>query len=370
MVAAVACMSGLAGLAAGRCEVDQLEAQWLAQVGAYDRSYAWQSDGHLSAAAAIAKLCKMNPGAARAAVELARKLEQLPETRRAFDQGAISKAHAAVIADAYTEKRAPALAGFEPLFVNVARTENPKALREYVRLVTDAIDGDNGSGTDKDEAAKNRLHVSVLHGRGVLDGSFDGESTEIVKAALDAMQADLKQAGDERKRSVKQAEALVEICRRSLASDKSRPPARRRGRPNLSVVVAVRAYETDHPELVATIRAEAEHTGRISRATLERLSCDCAISRIVTDGPSKVLDVGRTTRNISDALWRALVVRDRHCQWPDCERPAGWCEAHHIQYWEHGGPTDLENLKLLCWQHHRQQHQHDNRAHAGQHRAG
>src|SRR5579862_3622652 len=89
MVAAVACMSGLAGLAAGRCEVDQLEAQWLSQVGAYDRSYAWQSDGHLSAAAAIARRCNMNPGSARAAVELARKLEQLPETRRAFDQGAI-----------------------------------------------------------------------------------------------------------------------------------------------------------------------------------------------------------------------------------------------------------------------------------------
>ena len=360
MVAAVAFGSGLAGLADGRREVDQLEAQWFAQVGAYDRSYEWRSDGHSSAAAAIAKRCRMNPGTARAAVELARKLEQLPETMRAFDDGAISRAHAATIADAYTEKRAPALVGFEPLFVNVARTECPKVLREYVRLVTDAIDGDGGSGTDRDEADKNRLHVSVVHGRGVLDGSFDGESTEIVKAALDAMQADLRQAGDERKRSVKQAEALVEICRRSLASDDRRPPTRRRGRPNLNVVVDVRAYEADHPELIATMRAEAEHTGRISQATLERLSCDCAVSRIVTDGPSRVLDVGRTTRNISDALWKALVVRDRHCQWPDCERPPGWCEAHHVQYWEHGGPTDLANLKLLCWQHHRQQHQHDN----------
>ena len=38
-------------------------------------------------------------------------------------------------------------------------------------------------------------------------------------------------------------------------------------------------------------------------------------------------------------------------------RPAtGWCEAHHIKHWAHGGETRLENLELLCWEHHRQRH--------------
>ena len=33
--------------------------------------------------------------------------------------------------------------------------------------------------------------------------------------------------------------------------------------------------------------------------------------------------------------------------------------------WEHGGPTNLGNLKLLCWYHHRRQHIHDAQARPG-----
>ena len=65
----------------------------------------------------------------------------------------------------------------------------------------------------------------------------------------------------------------------------------------MSAVVDLRVFETDHPDLVADIRAEAEHVGRLSRATLERLSCDCEINRVITDGPSHIIDVGRTTKN-------------------------------------------------------------------------
>ena len=78
------------------------------------------------------------------------------------------------------------------------------------------------------------------------------------------------------------------------------------------------------------IRIEAAHVGYLSRATLERLTCDCEISRVITDGDGVIIDVGRATRNISDALWKALVVRDQHCTEPGCHQPPGVCEAHHI----------------------------------------
>ena len=83
------------------------------------------------------------------------------------------------------------------------------------------------------------------------------------------------------------------------------------------------------------------------------------LSRVITDGPSQILDVGRATRVVNTALWNALVVRDQHCQWAGCTMPPGFCEAHHIVYWTNGGPTNLANLKLLCWYHHRQTHAHD-----------
>jgi len=32
--------------------------------------------------------------------------------------------------------------------------------------------------------------------------------------------------------------------------------------------------------------------------------------------------------------------------------------AHHIIHWAHGGPTDVDNLILLCGFHHRFLHEH------------
>jgi 5-methylcytosine-specific restriction endonuclease McrA len=69
-----------------------------------------------------------------------------------------------------------------------------------------------------------------------------------------------------------------------------------------------------------------------------------------------VIDVGRATRTISPALWKALVARDQHCTHPGCTRAPAYCEGHHIIHWSQGGATCLANLKLLCWEHHRKQH--------------
>jgi hypothetical protein len=81
--------------------------------------------------------------------------------------------------------------------------------------------------------------------------------------------------------------------------------------------------------------------------------------------PSQPLEVGRTSRVVSAAQRNALVVRDRGCAFPGCDRPPGWCEAHHLVHWLHGGPTDLENLALVCRAHHRAVHEGGWRLHRG-----
>jgi hypothetical protein len=73
--------------------------------------------------------------------------------------------------------------------------------------------------------------------------------------------------------------------------------------------------------------------------------------------PSQPLDVGRATRVVQPAQRAALAVRDGGCVFPGCDRPLAWCDAHHLQHWLHGGPTDLANLALLCRAHHRQVHE-------------
>jgi hypothetical protein len=64
------------------------------------------------------------------------------------------------------------------------------------------------------------------------------------------------------------------------------------------------------------------------------------------------LDYGTTTRNVPSPLYNALVIRDRHCRYPGCDRPPAWTEAHHVRWVTHGGPTALDNLVLLCSRHH------------------
>jgi len=66
------------------------------------------------------------------------------------------------------------------------------------------------------------------------------------------------------------------------------------------------------------------------------------------------LAVGRTARTATPAQRRALAVRDRGCLIPGCSIPAEACQTHHVTEWASGGSTDISNLVLLCWAHHRQ----------------
>src|SRR6266576_1685633 len=74
----------LAELAAERRALDAQEAAWLKKVGAYDRSGDWSADGFLNAASALRAMCRIDQGVARGHVELARKLEALPEIAAAY----------------------------------------------------------------------------------------------------------------------------------------------------------------------------------------------------------------------------------------------------------------------------------------------
>ena len=83
-----------------------------------------------------------------------------------------------------------------------------------------------------------------------------------------------------------------------------------------------------------------------------------SITRIVLSPDSEPLDVGRRTPVVSAGMRRALIVRDRHCRFPGCDRPPSYCDAHHIVHWAKGGPTSMANTILLCRRHHRLIHDH------------
>jgi hypothetical protein len=147
--------------------------------------------------------------------------------------------------------------------------------------------------------------------------------------------------------------------------------------------------------------AEGGWVGPLPAATARRLACDASVTRVLItrhhqpapelpssdpvgqDGDSdpaaglaarlqtamgllppalggarpEPLEVGRATRVIAPAQRTALTVRDGGCRFPGCARPLAWCDAHHLQHWLHGGPTDLANLVLLCRGHHHAVHE-------------
>lgn len=156
------------------------------------------------------------------------------------------------------------------------------------------------------------------------------------------------------------ADALGEICRSFL--DRTDRPVVGGERPHLTVTVPLAVlsqpthrdgYGPTHPLLIA----ELDPTGPIEAPTVRRFACDTLVTRIVLGPRSEPLDVGRRTSVIPPAIRRAVVARDGHCRYPGCDRPQGWCDAHHVRHWADGGSTSLDNLLLLCRRHHRLTHE-------------
>jgi hypothetical protein len=102
--------------------------------------------------------------------------------------------------------------------------------------------------------------------------------------------------------------------------------------------------------------AELDNTAPITNKTAQRLACDAVIEPVLRTG-GEVVGVGRRSRNISGWLRRLVHQRDGgQCQHPGC-RNTRWLQVHHSVAWAQGGPTDLDNLILLCGFHHRWVHQ-------------
>src|SRR4029077_8108456 len=137
--------------------------------------------------------------------------------------------HAAIIAAPYTPERAAMLDGIEKALVDFARIGTPIELREVVKRYTDAFDGDDGAREDGKQQHLNKMTVSpTLGGRGILNGSFDPEVTDVIQTALDPEREAQRNPAETRDTPALRAEAFESICRQYLAA-RTDTGARRRG---------------------------------------------------------------------------------------------------------------------------------------------
>ncbi|MHA6622148.1 HNH endonuclease signature motif containing protein [Pseudonocardia sp. DLS-67] len=105
----------------------------------------------------------------------------------------------------------------------------------------------------------------------------------------------------------------------------------------------------------------------IPSSTAERLACDARVQALLDDRTRNRMYLGRARRLATPAQIAALTVRDGDgCQFPGCTHTRH-LHAHHVLSWLFGGPTDVDNLVLICGFHHRLIHDVGYRIH---HQAG
>ena len=160
---------------------------------------------------------------------------------------------------------------------------------------------------------------------------------------------------DRRTRSQKQLDGIIGAIKAGLSTNAL--PTTGGNRPQIIATINSQDLFPDPgtdaaPEETATGTGTFVFTGPVAATTLRKIACDADIIPALLGTHSEILDLGRKTRLFTPAQRTALTARDQGCTFPNCTTPAPWCEAHHITYWSHNGPTDLNNGALLCTHHH------------------
>lgn len=116
------------------------------------------------------------------------------------------------------------------------------------------------------------------------------------------------------------------------------------------VMVSVRQGDLEANRGVGFIdRAEVP----VSMRTIKQYTCNGGTQRVVLDDDGRIIELGSPQRCFTPQQRRAIGLRDGECNVPGCHIPAAWCEIHHVNPAENGGPTHTDNGLLLCWFHHR-----------------
>jgi hypothetical protein len=316
---------------------DELEFSVLAAQFAQTDEYDWQ--GFDSPITWIKANCHLSGGAAGDRICVGEQLDRLGRSSAAMVAGEIGFAHFALIA------RTSAAAGErldETQLLRQARKHTIARFRQDCYHARHAADPKGCAAEEAQRVEARSLDISDGdEGTVYINGYLDKVGGAAVRTALEPL---AKRAGkdDHRPREQRMGDALVDVCMHAL--DNGLVPQRA----HLQVTASLETLLG----LPGAPGANMEFSLPISAKAVERLACDCAVTRIILGSESTVIDVGRAKRTISGPQRKALKVRDGGCTWPGCDRPVSMTEGHHLIHWIHDGPGDMPNLTLLCYRHH------------------
>lgn len=316
--------------------IDALMLQQSRLAAEFARSNEWELEGYNTPYDWIRFNCKVKGNVAMDYFIVGEHLDRLQKTVEAMVKDDIGYAHLASMADV-----AHAVKGFdESELLPVAKQHSPGKFYRKCLHYRHALDAKRYSEDQEQLFHERALRLSTAQdGSLLISGVLDPVGGAAVRSALEPL-AQPSGAHDDRTREQRNADALVERVSGGV-------PA------SLQITATVETL-VGKPGAPA---GEVEFTLPISADSVQTMACDCNVTRVLLSQESLVVDVGRSKRVINGSLRKALSVRDGHCRWPGCERPASLCDGHHLVHWVHGGATDLDNLVLLCKRHHRMVHE-------------
>lgn len=289
-------------------------------------------------------------------------LMRFTRTCAALGEGRISPAHAAVILEAGSEiDDDEARAAFEMSALDVAEVETAGRLRAVVRELAEEAHP-VGIAARHREARKTRgvyvrdlpdhmAELTTVQPAVMAHGIFDRLTR---MAHEDGRASDSDGTGDEDDRTMDQrrADILADLLLAGAPAALGQGLGAIAAHVQVTVPVLTLAGAHDTGATLAGYGPIDPETARCLAAYAP--GWDRVMTHPVTGA---VLAVDRY-RPSADLL-RALRVRDEHCRFPGCRRPAPRCDVDHTHDAALGGDTQLDNLAHLCRRHHTLKHATD-----------
>ncbi len=343
----------LVDLMAAESQLQAVTAQVAARV---DASRIWANDGSRSCAAWLGRAAHRDRAEAAALVGRGRALRDMPAAAAAHGEGQLSARHVRQLAKA--RRLAPeAFAADEEWLVGQARSLTYDDFTKVIAYWCQCAAPD-----DVEEQARRRYENrsvklgSGLDGGGFLDVEFEpvgfAEFSEALRRiehelweadwadARDRLGPDARQRDLARSNAQRRYDALIEMARRASST----PAGAKAPKPLITVHV-------DHPTLMGRI-CELSTGTVLTPGEVLPILIPAEVERVVFEGPSRIIDLGRRQRFFTGGTRRAVEILHPTCTHPTCRVPSEFCDIDHVPDWEHGGRTDHDAGVPRCQPHH------------------
>ena len=344
-------------------------------------------DGGAEVLASAAGLSRQE---ARSQVKTAQTLRKAPVLRDAVDQGRVSAANARRLADAVEQTSAADVEADADLLSKAESMRPEQFARESRRWTVDR-QGDGGVSAHRRQRARRCVRVwngddGMVNLRGEFDAvagrrivnRIEAEARRLYKTDKDSGDAGASPASrgpDSRgpaggsagggpvedrggRRSFAQcmADALDNLT--GGAASSAAGAGAGAGRPFADICV-VAHVDDDTGSLVA----ELPDGSRLPQAVLDELACHARITGVLYGADGTAIWRGHSKRTATEAQRQLLIAKHGGCF--HCGAHPAMCQCHHITEFSKGGPTDINNMVLICWNCHQKVHHHGWHIHTG-----